>query len=56
MVVLPLLFVLLAQLGGRLHLGVPQALGIGACLWAATFVLLRIGRRWCSRQELLTRG
>jgi len=56
MVVLPLLFVLLAQLGGRLHLGVPQALGIGALLWAATVLLLRVGRRWCSREALLTRS
>ncbi len=56
MVVLPLLFVLMAQLSGRLHLGVPQALVIGALLWAATGVLLRLGIRWCSREQLLTRG
>jgi DMSO reductase anchor subunit len=49
-VVLPLVVVLLAQLGGRLHLGVPQALLLGA-----TGVLLRIGQRWCSRESLLTR-
>ncbi len=55
-VVLPLLMVLLAQLGGRLHLGVPQALWLGAGLWAATVALLRVGRRWCSREALLLRG
>jgi len=55
-VVMPLLVLLLAQLGGRLHLGVPQALLLGGFLWATTLVLLRLGRRWCSREALLLRG
>ncbi len=54
-VVLPLLVLLLAQLGGTLHLGVPQALLLGGLLWSATAVLLRLGRRWCSRESLLLR-
>jgi ABC-2 type transport system permease protein len=54
-VVLPLLVLLLAQLGGRLNLGVTQALLLGAFLWAATAVLLRVGQRWCSREALLLR-
>ncbi len=54
-VVLPLLVLLLAQLGGRLHLGVPQALLLGTLLWTATGLLLRAGRSWCSREALLLR-
>ncbi len=55
-VVLPLLVLLLAQLGGRLHLGVPQALMLGSVLWLATLALLRVGRRWFSREALLLRS
>jgi ABC-2 type transport system permease protein len=54
-VVVPILVLLLAQLFGRLHLGVPQALLLGAVLWAAVALLLRVGRRWCSRESLLLR-
>lgn len=54
-VVLPLLVVLLAQLGGRFELGVQSALGLGALLWTATAALIHVGRRWCSREVLLTR-
>jgi ABC-type Na+ efflux pump permease subunit len=55
LVVLPVVALMLGQIGGVLYLSAPVVFGLGVVLWAVVVLLLRVGGNAFSRAEVLAR-